>query len=214
MSIGSHPLPAAMRLRGAGFLLALVVALPATSPAQLLNPTFDSDVAHWNLIGRGTLAHEASDGHLTANGALRVTGGNAGNRTQSVVGQCLDVSPSSSLDVALSFKVETGAPEACRLALFGSPSTNCRGLALEHEASISTPTSAAGWQRATGSFTTTATTDSLEVRLHCYNVAADLSTLTVLFDDVSVGGGNGSAIFSDGFETGDTSRWSDTIPAP
>jgi hypothetical protein len=194
------------------FGLTLLAAAPLQ--AQLSNVSFDSDIAGWHLVGRGSLQHEGSDGHLTANGALRATGGNAGNRTQSVAGQCLTATPSSSLDVALSFKVETGAPEACRLALFGSSSANCRGLALEHEASIAAPTTAAGWQRATGTFTTAAGTNSLEVRLHCYNGAADQSGLTVLFDDVSVAAGDGNAIFSDGFETGDTSRWSETVPAP
>jgi hypothetical protein len=51
------------------------------------------------------------------------------------------------------------------------------------------------------------------VRLHCANATGDQHAIEVRFDDVVVTPtGAVATIFADDFETGDTVKWSSTVP--
>jgi hypothetical protein len=185
----------------------------AVGDAQNLvaNPDFDSGIAGWHLVGRGALTH-STDGAMTP-GSLEAAGGLAGNATQAIAGQCLSgVSPGQILDFRARLRVVSGSPSYCRVALFESERDDCRWIALGAE--LRRTAFSGGWDPLSGgSLPMAAGTRSIELRLHCANAAGDLDPLVVHFDDVSVTrAGFVSEIFSDGFELGNTSRWSSTVP--
>jgi hypothetical protein len=175
------------------------------------NPAFGSGIAGWHLVGRGTLA-SSTDG-ATAPGSLQATGGLAGNATQAVAGQCVSsLSPAQALEFQARVRVVSGSPAYCRIALFESERSDCRWIGLGAE--VRRTAFSGGWDLlAGGSLTTAASTRSVEVRLHCANGAGGLQALVLRFDDIAVTpAGFVAEIFSDGFELGNTSRWSSTVP--
>lgn len=191
---------------------AILLVAAATGAQNLVaNPDFGSGIAGWHLVGRGALTHSADGG--MAPGSLEAAGGLAGNATQAVAGQCLSgASPGQLLDFRVRLRVVSGSPSYCRVALFESERDDCRWIALGAE--LRRTTFSGGWDLLSGgSLPIAAGTRSIELRLHCATAAGDLDPLVVRFDDVSVTrGGFVSEIFSDGFELGNTSRWSSTFP--
>ena len=190
---------------------ALLFAAGAESQNLVNNPAFSAGIAGWHLVGRGALTHDA-DG-ATAPGSLQATGGLAGDATQAVAGQCVStVSPGQALQFQARVRVVSGSPSYCRIALFESERSDCRWIGLGAE--IRRTAFSGGWDLLSGgSLTTTATTRSVEVRLHCANATGGLQPLEVRFDDIAViPAGFVAEIFADGFELGNTSRWSSTVP--
>ncbi len=171
---------------------------------------FDSGVAGWHLVGRGSLAHAPAEG-AGAPGSLRIGGGLAGNRTQAIAGYCLaSLPPGLEIQIAFKVKIVAGTPAFCRLALFESDRLDCRWISLGGE--IRRLTFSTGWDSSPqGDIVTGIGTRSVEVRLHCGNAAGDTGPLEMLFDDVQVSSPAG-LIFADGFELGSTERWSTTVP--
>jgi len=193
-------------------LLSLVLGAAAADAQNLVaNPDFTSGIASWHLVGRGALAH-GTDG-ANAPGSLQAAGGLAGNATQAVVGQCItSVSPAQILDFQAEVRVVSGSPSYCRIALFESDRPDCLWIELGSE--VRRTTFSGGWDSLHGgTLTTSGGTRSIEVRLHCANAAGALQALDVRFDDIVVTPtGSAAEIFSDGFESGDTVRWSSTAP--
>jgi hypothetical protein len=180
--------------------------------AQNLVPdgTFDSGIAGWHLVGRGTLAHATGEGSPTP-GSLEVVGGLAGNRTQAIAGYCIASLPLSQ-DLQFSVRVSpvAGTPAYCRIALFESQYSDCRWIALGGERLRYS--FYIGWtQLPSAHLVTGATTRSVEVRLHCATAEGATGPLKVLFDSVSVVTTSG-LIFADDFESGSTARWSNAVP--
>ncbi len=194
--------------RHAFLLFALLATAGAPLVAQITNGSFDSDVTGWHLVGRGTIAHTGADGGA-APGALELTGGLAGNRTQLIAGQCVTVTGGTLTHWNTALKVVSGNQDFCRLALFESPRADCLGLTLGAELTRSghNPT----WATSRRSFTTAANTKAVELRLHCATSGGDLSPLVVRFDDVTQDApptqSPADALFDDGFETGNTGAW-------
>lgn len=189
----------------------LLFAAGAESQNLVINPTFGGGIAGWHLVGRGGLA-SSTDG-AAAPGSLQATGGLAGDATQAVAGQCVStVSPGQALEFQARVRVVSGSPSYCRIALFESARSDCHWIGLGAE--VRRTTFSGGWDMlAGGTLTTAASTRSVEVRLHCANPTGGLQPLEVRFDDVAVvPAGFVAEIFSDGFELGNTSRWSSTVP--
>ena len=185
----------------------------AAAGAQNLvaNPDFGSGIASWHLVGRGALAHDA-DG-ATAPGSLQAAGGLAGNATQAVSGQCIaPISPAQILEFQAEVRVVSGSPSYCRIALFESARSDCLWIELGSE--VRRIVFSGGWDSLHGGIlTTSGGTRSIEVRLHCANATGALQALDVRFDDIVVTPtGSAAEIFADGFESGDTVRWSSTAP--
>ncbi len=193
-------------------ILIAAAAAAADGHAQDLVPdgTFDSGIADWHLVGRGTLAHAAGEGSTTP-GSLDVVGGLAGSRTQAIAGYCIASLPASQeLQFSVRLKPVAGTPAYCRIALFESQHSDCRWIALGGEQlrySLYI-----GWtQLPQAHLVTGATTRSVEVRLHCATAVGDTGPLEVLFDDVSIVTTSG-LIFADDFESASTARWSNAVP--
>lgn len=190
---------------------ALLFAAGAETQNLVSNPAFGSGIAGWHLVGRGVLA-SSTDG-AAAPGSLQATGGLAGDATQAVAGQCVSsVSPGQALEFQARVRVVSGSPSYCRIALFESERSDCRWIGLGAE--VRRTAFSGGWDLLSGgSLTTAASTRSVEVRLHCANAIGNRQALEVRFDDIAVTpAGFVAEIFSDGFELGNTSRWSSTVP--
>lgn len=181
------------------------------SQNMVANGEFESDVTGWHLVGRGELS-PGGPGY-NSSGALLVTGGLAGGKTQAIAGQCLtSVAPNQIHQFRVQLKVQTGAPEYCRIALFESDRTDCRWIDLGGQFRR-TPPALTGWNWMGNAMTTAGSTRSMEVRLHCANPDGDTGDLEVLFDVVVVQTSGAVAwIFGDDFESNNTSAWSATVP--
>jgi len=170
---------------------------------------FDAGIGGWHLVGRGMIAHGA-DGATTP-GSLHIEGGLAGNSTQAIVGYCLaSLPPDQDLEFAFKAKIVSGTPAFCRLALFESERSNCLWLELGAEARrtlfLADWNSMIHWH-----LLTSGATRSVEVRLHCGTAEGETGPLEVLFDDVDITTSSG-LIFADDLESGNTARWSNTVP--
>jgi len=193
------------------FALVFLVTGAARSQNLVANGEFSAGIAGWHLVGRGTLSH-SGDGASSA-GALQAEGGLAGNATQAVAGQCITpVSPAQILDFQAEVRVVSGSPSYCRIALFESERSDCLWIGLGSE--VRRTSFSGGWDSLLGgTLVTSADTASVEVRLHCAGATGDLQALEVRFDDIVVTpAGSADSIFSDDFETGDTVKWSSTVP--
>ena len=183
----------------------------AHSQNLVVNGEFDAGISGWHLVGRGALSH-SGDGANSA-GALQAEGGLAGNATQAVAGQCITaVSPAQSLNFQAEIRVVSGSPSYCRIALFESEHSDCRWIGLGAE--VRRTSFSGGWDSLHGgTLMTSAGTASVEVRLHCATATGDLQALDVRFDDIVVTpAGPVVTIFADDFETGNTVKWSSTVP--
>jgi hypothetical protein len=170
---------------------------------------FDAGVSGWHLVGRGSIAHAAEG--ATAPGSLHIEGGLAGNSTQAIAGYCLaSLPPDQNLQVAFKVKIVGGTAAFCRLALFESKRSDCLWLTLSAETrrTIFLP----GWNPLVRrNVLTGGATRSVEVRLHCRTATGETGPLEVLFDDVDITTSSG-LIFADDLESGNTARWSNTVP--
>jgi hypothetical protein len=192
-------------------LFVLLVTGSSRSQNLVANGEFGAGISGWRLVGRAVLSH-SSDG-ANSPGALQAEGGLAGNATQAVAGQCITpVSPAQILDFQAEVRVVGGSPSYCRIALFESERSDCRWIGLGAEARRTS--FSGGWDSLDGgTLTTSAGTASVEVRLHCANATGDQQAIEVRFDDVAVTPtGAVATIFADDFETGDTVKWSSTVP--
>jgi hypothetical protein len=171
--------------------------------------SFDAGVSGWHLVGRGAIAHAAEG--ATAPGSLHIEGGLAGNSTQAIAGFCLvSLPPGQDLQFAFKVKIVAGTPTFCRFALFESERSDCLWLSLGAERRRTF--FFASWNPLVqGHLLTGGATRSVEVRLHCGTAAGETGPLEVLFDDVHVITSSG-LIFADDLESGNTARWSNTVP--
>jgi len=170
---------------------------------------FDAGIGGWHLVGRGSIAHAAEG--ATAPGSLHIEGGLAGNSTQAIAGYCLaSLPPDQDLQFAFKVKVVGGTAAFCRLALFESERSDCLWLALGAERRRTF--FFVSWNPLVqGHLLTGGATRSVEVRLHCGTAAGETGPLEVLFDDVDITTSSG-LIFADDLESGNTARWSRTVP--
>jgi len=193
------------------FGVVFVVTGAAHSQNLVANGEFGTGISGWHLVGRGALSH-SGDGAISA-GALQAEGGLAGNATQAVAGQCIAaVSPAQSLNFQAEIRVVSSSPSYCRIALFESEYSDCRWIGLGAE--VRRTSFSGGWDSLHGgTLITSADTASVEVRLHCTTATGDLQALEVRFDDIVVmSAGPAVTIFADDFETGNTVKWSSTVP--
>lgn len=190
----------ALALAALGATAAATPAPACDDPANLVpNCGFDTDLAGWTFSADST-AHVPGDG-VSAPGSAEVDR-HDGTQAFEVFSACLDVDPSTTYKLAIAARVVAGpGPDGCVVSFVEHSSADCNSFVAEPFIPVLFGTS---WQRFLWSRTTSATTQSARLRLAC-NGAADF---TVRVDDGEVV----PAVFADGFEAGNTTAWSVTVP--
>lgn len=192
-------------------LISVLVTGGAFAADLVSNGDFGSNTNDWRQVGRGTMTHDA-DGAVAA-GSLNHDAGLAGNASQAIAGQCISGVPGGQeLQFQASVKIVAGSPSYCRVALFESEGDDCLWIELGAEARRAF--FGANWNTIVGaSHTTSLTTGSVELRLHCAKTTGDTAALEVRWDDVAVTTvGLPTLIFDDDFEGADTTEWTATSP--
>ena len=194
-------------IRFAVIALAVAVGGPSAEARQCTfgwnlvpNCDFTLDLAEWTFFGDSAV-HIPDDGHF-APGCVAVDR-NGGPGTTIATTACLDVEPSAGYTAGGSARLASGAqPWECRLSVILYSEANCSGSIFQPNDLI--PITSA-WTEFSRLHRMEATTLSAQARFSCYNPAADF---VVRLDDFWFA----SAIFTDGFESGDTGAWSLAVP--
>ena len=164
------------------------------------NCDFAVDLAEWTLFGDSAV-HVPDDGHF-APGCVAIDR-NGGPGTTIATSACIEVEPDAGYTSGGSARLASGTqPWECRLSVSQWSEANCSGSVFDPSELV--PITNA-WTEFSRLDRMQATTLSAQVRFVCYNPAADF---VVRLDDFWLS----SAIFTDGFESGDTSAWSIAVP--
>lgn len=190
----------------------LVVAPVAWAQNLVFNPDFNTDVTGWTPSTTGTIEWSPLDAEGNpASGSALVT--NRSTTAQDGTGprQCIDGIDAGffyllAADVLVpSGQSETGYAELL-VQWYDTPGCGGGLVGLNTTPGLSTSTPDA-WYLDAGVFRAPTGTQSARLRLTVAKIE-DYGTLQAHFDNVLLG----LAIFGDGFESGDTTAWSHTVP--
>jgi len=167
------------------------------------NCAFNVDIANW-VQEKGDSFNHVTDGYYDP-GSIEINSFSGGMGQNLSIHQCVDgLVDSAVLGSGYWVSVVSGSANKCGLTLTQYSGSGCFGYVGSDF--VETAGLDAGWNRVQGEFPTAP--GSVEVRVSC---SGDFD-FTVRIDDIYLGEGLGSAIFSDGFEQGDTGRWSSATP--
>ena len=193
---------------------ALVLALPVSAQNLLTNPSFDADVLGWETPPGPVLVHNAADGFLAA-GAAETEGVvmTPGFSPSTGIRQCVDL---AGMDPAMPQIVQGAVRPVNHDAFLPAITVTWHGSAQcgppdLGQTSVSGPTPVQGqWtvvEGPAGPVPGSAVSAFVVFLLATTSTAPDTITR---FDDLFFG--VDPLIFTDGFESGDTTRWSTAIP--
>jgi hypothetical protein len=194
-------------------VFALVIG-PGDSFSQVLdNTTFDTDVSGWTPAADSTLAWDPLDARADpTSGSALVT--NLSNTEVDSTGsyQCTDgILEASTYAISAEAYIPCGQTESglANIVVFWYAEPGCStllDLAVSTNVLTTTPDL---WLPVSGWLTAPAGSQSARIRLNVLKVE-DTGSLVAHFDNVSFAEG----VFTDGFESGDSSAWSDTVCPP
>lgn len=200
------------------YIILIVVALtsiPAAAQNLVSNPTFDTETAPWEAFDGLTLTHTASDGFLGL-GAAEVEGliidPTFGNNA--VIEQCVSpdlIDPSQPIFVQAAINPVNFQTSQHLIILNFFEDDACSGTLSGDSQSLVSGGLMGFWIVSQGNLPAPLppNTGSIRVLLAVFT-GDDLPGAITRFDDVFVGTDN--RLFIDGFESGDTSRWSNAVP--
>ena len=177
------------------------------------NGHWDCDTRDWTLDAPGTSEAEHVDLDIddaSISGSLRTRPTIADSVS---FAQCVErITGGSSLPIGTSLRVDASTGRSVDVDSFCEfyDAVTCGGTNLGlDQATENVPQTSGGWVSISRSIPVPATALSAICGFTVSMTDAGVEDIDVYFDD---GLGLGTAIFSDGFETGDTSQWSSTMP--
>lgn len=187
-------------------LIQLVVTLPVSAQELLSNTGFETDTVPWTAPAPVVLAHTAVDG-FSAPGAAE-TEGVIGSFTG--IRQCIDLSGldlTEPLYAYAAFKPVNYAPSVVFYTVTFHEDTLC-SMGFGNQVDIGFFGIEGEWLVVTG-LVGEVPVGSLSAGVSVILDSSNPDAIT-RFDDVHLG--TDRILFVDGFESGDTSRWSTTVP--
>lgn len=171
-----------------------------------VNCGFDYSIGGWTLWAGDSFAYSA-DGHH-ASGSIEIgsqsTMGYAASIEQCVGG----LGGLSAVDGGFWVRLVGGPLDSCSLNITQYTGTGCSGGYLGY-AYVGRYSFTTEWEWVGATFPLDATAASLMIEASCYAFSADF---TVRFDDIYLGKDLQPPLFADGFELGNMSRWSQSVP--
>ena len=208
------PRPTRYALLCASMLFFALLMGSGDSHAQLLNNTeFDTDVSGWAVTAKVTIEWDPldADGSPTSGSGLVTnisdTAGDSTGASQCPAG----INEEHTYQVGAEVYIPGGQTETgwADILVRWYSGANCSGLIdLANTSSVTTATPDT-WLPVSGSFVAPAGSQSARVRLSVRK-QEDTGNLAAHFDNVVFA--DAALIFQDGFESGDTTAWSNTVP--
>lgn len=192
--------------------LTLAVATPAfgqdctDEPGNLVeNCGFDTEIPPWNDFF-GTAIHDSGEGFFS-NGSASLSGEETGNGHELQLRQCITpVASERTYRFGGALRGGATPPDECLLTAATRSATDCGGGGTFAWSTLMP--SAGAWVSFTETeLTTLAGTVAVLLDVTCIRADSDFGAH---FDDAYFG--ETAALFSDGFEDGDTSDWSSSVP--
>jgi len=200
-------------VRFAALALAAVFPAPfAWGQNLVFNPTFDTDVAGWSAEGTSSIVWDSLDADGNpASGSALVTNLSTTANDSTGARQCVDgLTEATFYRFAADILVPGGQSETGHAHLlaqwYGGPGCGGGQVGLVDTFGISTSTPDV-WYTDSVTAEAPAGTQSARLRLSIWK-NEESGTLVAHFDNVEFA----NQIFSDGFESGDTTAWSATVP--
>ncbi len=180
---------------------------------RLARGHFDCDLGPWVPVVEfgSSITHDPltdiDDALVSGSAAFEIDSG-AGDLS---IGQCVPIGSNGVYEFSGSVNLDTtgGTVEVLRACDFFS-SDDCTGTSLPTQAFFDTISTSGVWTPFAGELTTPPTTSSALCSVTLRSPAG--LAVDAFVDDVSLLELEPSTIFEDGFESGDTSAWSNTIP--
>lgn len=134
-----------------------------------------------------------------------------GDRVTTIRSPCVLIAPSSTYEVEAQFKITDPADAvSCGFFVAGYPSPGCTG-SVNGRDSAEIRVTGSDWAPLIDTYESRPVDSSLRIFAFCFEDASG-PTFTMLMDNfIAAGPLSGSPVFSDGFESGDTSSWSRTV---
>lgn len=205
-----------MNILGRALLIVIIAVSALSISAQELvtNGAFDVNVDHWDLANLvyGLLEHHDldADGDPSSGSAL-ITNSFPSGASDLATLQCIPVLP---VDRDYSFggtlRIADGATATgqASIQIWFWEDSNCTTVVGSTTGTPPVTTAAPGWNRVHATATAPAT--AVAARLTLWNSKTDAGgELGVHFDNVTL---QPTLVFADGFECGDTTAWSNTVP--
>jgi hypothetical protein len=229
MSVGDKDLTGLVPILSAARLLvlslsALVVAGAASGqqvecsadPRNVLrfeNCGFRSGIAGWpDLVGENAIANLVEGNPSPGSYQIDSVIDDEGDRVTTIHSPCALIAPSSTYELEARFKiVDPSDAVQCGFFVAGYSDDRCGGDPNGRDSAEIRVTGSA-WASLHDTYVSRGIDSSMRIFAFCYEDASG-STFTMLMDNFTASGPiSGSPIFSDGFESGDTSAWSKTVP--
>ncbi len=193
-------------------LLTMVMAAPIVHAQNLLpNPTFDSDVAGWLASAGSTVGWDPLDANGNPlSGSALVTNIDADPNDSEGAFRCIEgLTGETAYQFGADILIPGGQIETGNAYIlvqwYGG--AGCSGFLNLTESPIVLTTTPDEWFAVSKVATSPTGTQSGRLRLSVWKIEAG-GSLAAQFDNVWME----AVLFVDGFETGDTSRWSSTMP--
>lgn len=177
------------------------------------NCGFDVGTAGWTVIEGDNATPNPSEGNPSA-GSYQidsVIGEEDGDRVSAIRSSCVLITSSSTYQVEAQFRImDPSDAVQCGFFVAGYSRPNCTG-AFNGRDSDEIRVTGSGWATLSDTYQSRPDDSSLSIFTFCYEDPSG-PTFTMLMDNfIAAGPLSGSPIFSDGFESGDTSSWSRTV---
>lgn len=176
------------------------------------NCGFESGIAGWTDFVGVNATPNLGDGRPSP-GSYQIDSvvDDEGDRVTTIHSPCALIAPSSTYDVEAQFKIVDPADAVqCGFFVAGYSSTGCTG-SPNGEDSGEIRVTGSNWGTLNDTYESRPNDSSLNIFAFCYEDPSG-PTFTMLMDNfIAAGPISGSPVFSDGFESGDTSAWNKTI---
>ena len=206
------PFSCAMALVGAAFGQPPDCTLQTRNVLRFENCGFDSGVGGWDaLVGVNARRNRDQGNPSIGSYQLESVVDEDGDRETTLVSPCVPIARSSTYQVEAQFKiVDPSDAVTCGFFVAGYSDSRCAGAPNGMD-SAEVRVSGAAWASLADTYASRAVDSSMEIYTFCYEDASG-PVFTMLMDNfIAEGPVSRSPIFSDGFESGDTSAWSRTV---
>ena len=177
------------------------------------NCGFNSGISGWsNFTGNNAKRNLVEGNPSPGSYQLDSVIDDEGDRVTTIRSPCIPIAPSSTYQVESQFKIVDPLDAVqCGFFVAGYSKNSCKGSVNGRDSAEIRVTGSA-WASLSDTYVSRPVDSSMNIFTFCYEDASG-PTFTMLMDNfVASGPISRSPIFSSGFESGDTSAWSKTVP--
>lgn len=202
----------AVLLTGTAFGQPVECTSSAANVFRFENCGFDTGIAGWADFTGVNATPNLGEGRPSP-GSYQIDSvvDDEGDRVTTIRSPCALITPSSTYEVEAQFKILDPADAVqCGFFVAGYSSSGCTGSPNGRDSGEIRVTGS-GWASLSDTYESRSGDSSLEIFTFCFEDASG-PTFSMLMDNfIAAGPISGSPVFSDGFESGDTTAWNKTV---